>query len=928
MHFKNLRKSFAILCFLGSAASLQAQQIDETYNQKIKEATTDPRFLPSSVLDLVNDPKIPSPLKQFGQIVGAPGTLHHTAEIYGYFQKLAQTSPNIVTEQIGTTEENRPIQMAVIANAATIKRLDHYKKQLALLADPRKVNPADVQKIVGDSKVVYFLNGGMHASETGSPEMLMELAYRLVTSQAEEIKAIRDNIIVIINPVSEPDGWDKMVDWYNRYTKKRTNFEDGMPASPPYWGKYVYHDNNRDGLQVSQAITKSIFKAYFDWHPTVMLDLHESVPLLYISTGTGPYSEAVDPVAIGEWQIMADHDMTTLAGQGLPGVFNWAFYDGWYPGYGIWVANNHNSVGRFYETYGNAGANTFMRDLANAKYAGDNATSREWYRPYPPTEKVYWSFRNNINYMQAGVLASLGYAATNGKLLLKNFYTKSFNNLNKAAKETPKAFVIGKDQRDPAAAAYLVNQLRMQGIEVHKAESGKNQGDYVVVLNQPYRNLAVSLLTKQNYPKEAKFPPYDAIAWTLQYLNGVTVTQQDTLKYDLADLKMLTADAKFEGKAEGDGSHYVLNYKAQNTVLSAAYWIKSQNTSAKTIVLDAKTSLEGRKDTLAQGGVLFTGITADQAKQMAAKFGFDLILTKTLPTVKQHEVSLPRVAIYHTWYQTQDEGWSRYTFEQRGIPYTSIHKDHLKKGNLRAQFDVILVPRVGGTGANFLHEVDAKFGPMPYTKTAEFPAHGTPSSTDDMTGGPGFEGVAELKKFVDAGGVLITLDNSSSIMSDLGIVRELKRYESPTLFHPGSIVQVKARNRNHPIMYGYPEVFHVFKGQGALLQTEKRDRDMMLMQYGTKPLKEEEEYKGLVMGMPDKKEVKDAKPATSKPEPPYVLSGMVRNEQTIIGHGGIFNVPVGKGQVVAFTFDPLHRYLNHHDAPMLWNAILNWNALR
>ncbi len=264
MHFRQLRKSFAILCFLGSAALLQAQQIDETYNQKIKEATTDPRFLPSSVLDLVSDPKIPSPLKQFGQIVGAPGTLHHTAEIYGYFQKLAQTSPNIVTEQIGTTEENRPIQMAIIANAATIKRLDHYKKQLALLADPRKVNPADVQKIVGDSKVVYFLNGGMHASETGSPEMLMELAYRLVTSQAEEIKAIRDNIIVIINPVSEPDGWDKMVDWYNRYTKKRKDFEDGMPASPPYWGKYVYHDNNRDGLQVSQAITKSIFKAYFD----------------------------------------------------------------------------------------------------------------------------------------------------------------------------------------------------------------------------------------------------------------------------------------------------------------------------------------------------------------------------------------------------------------------------------------------------------------------------------------------------------------------------------------------------------------------------------------------------------------------------------------------------------------------------------------
>lgn len=923
------KKSVTTLLLACATATLFAQQVDEAYNQKIKEFTTDTRFLPSSVLNLLADPKIPSPLKQFNQIIGAPGTLHRTEEIYSYFRKLAQTSTNIITQQVATTEEGRPIQIAVIANATTLKRLDHYKKQTALLADPRKVNPADLNAILGDSKVIYYINGGMHSTETGSPEMLMELAYRLITSQDDEIKAIRDNLIVVINPVSEPDGWDKMVDWYNRYTKKRTNFEDGMPASPPYWGKYVFHDNNRDGLQVSQAITKSIFKLYFDWHPTAMLDLHESVPLLYISTGTGPYSEAVDPVAIGEWQVMADHDMTSLAAQGLPGVFNWAFYDGWYPGYGIWVANNHNSVGRFYETFGNAGANTFLRDLSNAKFAGDNVTSREWYRPYPATEKVYWSYRNNINYMEAGVLASLGYAATNGKLLLKNFYQKSFNSLKKGLEGTPKAFVIGKNQRDPAMAAYLVNQLRTQGIEVHKAESGQNQGDYVVLLNQPYRNLAFSLLTKQNFPKEAKFPPYDDIAWTLQYLNGVTVTQQDTLKYELADLKMLTADAKFEGKIEGEGSHYVLNYKAQNTLLPAAYWAKSQNANAKTIVLDAKTPLEGRKDTLAQGAVVFTGISADQAKQLAAKFGFDLIPTKTIPSVKQHEVTLPKVAIYHTWYNTQDEGWARYTFEQRGIPYTSIHKDHLKKGNLRAQFDVILIPRINGAGSNFIHEVDSKFGPMPYTKTAEYPSHGFPDATDDMTGGPGFMGVAELKKFVEAGGVLIALDNSSSIMSDLGIARELRRYESPTLFHPGSIVQVKVRNRNHPILYGYPELFHIFKGQGALLQTEKRDRSMMLLQYGTKPLKEEEEYKGLIMGMPDRKEQKpDPKAGTPKPEPPYLLSGMVRNEQTLIGHGSIFNVPVGAGQVVAFTFDPLHRYLNHHDAPLLWNAILNWNALR
>ena len=917
---------------------LKAQQIDQTYNQKIREYTTDPRFLPASVLDLPDDPVVPSPLKHFGQITGTPGVLHHTTEIYGYFKKLAEASPNVSMQPVLMSEEGRPINLIVIGNEDAQKRLDHYKKQLALLADPRKVNPAGLNKILGDSKLVYYLNGGMHSPEMGSPEMLMELAYRLATSQNEEIKTIRDNIIVIINPISEPDGWDKQVDWYYRYSKNKKEFADGSP-SVPYWGKYTYHDNNRDGLQMSQAITKGLLKIYYEWHPVVSLDLHESVPLLYISTGTGPYNETIDPITIGEWQTMAHHDITSLAAQGLPGVFTWAFYDGWYPGYGLWVSNNHNSAGRFYETFGNAGANTYLRDLADQKYAGDPATSKEWYRPVPPTEKVYWSYRNNINYMEAGVLASLSYGATNGRLLIKNFYQKGLNNIRKGTEETPRAFVIPKTQRDPAMATYLVNQLRGQAIEVHKAETGPNAGDYVVLLNQPYRNFAVSLLTKQNYPKEAKFPPYDDIAWTLGYLYGVDVKAQDSVKYAPTDLKLLANDVQYAGNTArsdvsgrsdaSEGTNYVLNYKGQNTVLPAMYWAKSQGKTAKSVVLDEHTTLDGSKDTLVAGSVVFSGLNGEQAGKMAAQFGLDLRATKTNPSVRQHEVSLPRVAIYHSWYNTQDEGWARYTFEQRGIPFTSIDKDDLKAGDLRKRFDVVLIPRMGGTAADFIHEIDKKYSPMPFTKTAEFPAHGFPDSTPDMTGGPGFDGINNLKSFVETGGVLVTLDNSSMLVAEAGITRALRTNTTATaagLFHPGSIVMAKSRS-NSPVLYGFPDTFPIFRGIGPLLQTAKYNRSMLLLQYGTKPLKDEEEYKGLVMGMPDKKVVKEPENKTPKKEDPYVLSGMVRNEQAIIGHGAVFNVPVGAGRVIAFTFDPLHRFLNHHDAPMVWNVLINWNNL-
>ncbi len=909
--------------FLAFNTPLSAQKIDDVYNQKIKEFTTDARFLPSSVLNLTDDATIPSPLKFFGSIIGAEGVMHHTAEIYGYYKKLAETSSNITIQQIGTTEEGRALNVVVIGNDDAMKNLVQYKNKMATLADPRKATSMNVNDLIKTTKPIFYLNAGLHSPEMGSPEMLMELSYRLLTSNDDNIKKIRENVIVVINPVAEPDGRDKQVDWYYRYTKVRKEFDDGYPRASPYWGKYIYHDNNRDGIQVSQALTKAIFSAYYDWHPLVMLDLHESVPLIYMSTGTGPYNETIDPITIGEWQVMANHDITSLAAQGLPGAFDWAFYDGWYPGYGIWIANNHNSVGRFYETFGNAGANTYMRDLSNDKYAGDAVTSREWYRPDPATPMVNWSSRNNINYMEAGVIAALSYSADNASMLLHNFYQKGLNNIKRGNAEKPRAFVIPDNQRDPNMAAHLVNQLRKQQIEVHKVD-GKNE--YVVLLDQPYRNLAVTLLSKQNFSKDAKFPPYDDIAWTMGLLYGVDVKAEDSVKYDKSKLKMLTDDVKYAGKTSGSGGNYMINYKGQNNVLPALYWLKSENKNATVNIIDSKINVD--KDTFATGSIVLNGLTGDQAKNLASKFGLDLVQTlQATSPAKQHAINLPRVAIYHTWYSTQDEGWSRFTFEQMGIPYTSIQKDDLKKGGLRARFDVILVPRAGGSANDFINEIDKKYGPMPFTKTAEFPSHGSPDATDDMTGGPGFEGMQQLSQFANEGGVIISLDNSSNILATAGITKDLQTVDAAGLFHPGSIVNVKVRQPENPILYGFPEVFPIFRGNGPLLQVRKYNRDMLLLQYGTKPLKDEEKYMGPIMGMPDKKETPETKTAEKK-ETPYLISGMVRNEQNIIGHGAIFSVPVGSGKLIAFTFDPLHRYLNLHDAPLVWNTLMNWEYLK
>lgn len=159
------------LCLVCKSLTSHSQNIDESSNRKIKEYTTDPKFLPASVLNLVEDARVPSPLKHFGDIIGAPGVMHRTTEIYGYYKKLAEASPYITMQQVGTTEEGRAINLVVIGSGDAVKRAQQTKQQLALLADPRKIDAADLDRIVNTTKPVFYLNAGLHSPEMGSPEI-------------------------------------------------------------------------------------------------------------------------------------------------------------------------------------------------------------------------------------------------------------------------------------------------------------------------------------------------------------------------------------------------------------------------------------------------------------------------------------------------------------------------------------------------------------------------------------------------------------------------------------------------------------------------------------------------------------------------------------------------------------------------------------
>ena len=327
---------------VGADDSIAAQrgpdQVDVESTRRVRQYTTDPSFLTTWVDYVPESETVPSPRDFLGYVVGTPNRLTAPDRINEYFRELAETTDRVAVFSMGRSHGGREMIIAAIADADVLARLDGVKAANHALADPRRTARPEAARIAATTPVTYWLTAGLHSPETGPPEMVMELAYRLAVSEQPHIREIRGNVVTLISPVLEMDGRARMVDWYDRYLTEVTERQDSPPGMAPYWGDYTAHDNNRDGLQVSQPLTRNYTETYHEFLPTVSLDLHESVPLLYTSMGTGPYNDTIDPITVTEWQWLSSYDVSQATKLGLRGVWTWGFYTGWYPGYLLCLA--------------------------------------------------------------------------------------------------------------------------------------------------------------------------------------------------------------------------------------------------------------------------------------------------------------------------------------------------------------------------------------------------------------------------------------------------------------------------------------------------------------------------------------------------------------------------------------------------------------
>jgi hypothetical protein len=896
--------------------------------EAIAAATGDPRYLSPWVSYLPESATVPSPLSYLGRIAGAPGELAGTEKAHGYCRALAAASPRVKAFTLGHSEEGREIVMVAVADEAGIRDLERLRAATAALADPRVTDRAAAEMLIGGARPIYYLNAALHSDETGSTEAMLELAYRLAVSEQPMIQRIREQLVVLINPVSNPDGRDKMVDWFYRYLKGKTDFANLPRQSPPYWSKYTFVDINRDSHQQTHETTRAVNRMYFDWHPTVVHDLHEGMPMMMSWNGTGPYNPNIDPITYTEFLELSFHEVETMTAMGMPGVSTWNFGEAFSHFYLDSVGMNHNSIGRGYETWGNGSAETMQRTIEP-----DDAT-REWWRPLPPTSgEVTWSARDNLNYQETGALAALDYSARNAKEMLRNFHKKGWDSWQKGMNEAPYAFLIPEDQGDRARVAAMVKLLLGQHIEVGRATSAITvkegtfpPGTYVVRLDQPYRNYAVDLLTPQHYPKDSR-EPYDDVSWELPAHYHLRAVATADVAVRSALLSPLQETPQPTGHVEGRGPIFLLKDTGQEGLLAARYRLATFTIeiAEHSFKVDGSDFPAGSWILPSQDGL------ANAVSKIASELGLDFVGVTAPPDVARHAEKTARIGVWVPWADTDSIGWVRYSLDQRKVPYRYLRDEDIRGGAWREQIDVLLYGHVDLELAEQIHGLPKEWGRMPFKKTPQTPSFGTPAESDDITGGIGWEGLEQIQKFVEDGGLMVTLGSGSMLPLEGGIVRGVRRSsggvprstqgggtassaaaQNAEARTPGAHVRVTFDRPDSPLAYGYPSRTWVFRQNFALYDLPRK---WLRMAYCTTCLDGPEDRSTMVMEWGDREGT------------PFVVSGQAWGEGKLIGRPALLDMPVRHGHVVIFNFNPLHRDLNRGDQRLVWNAILNWEAI-
>jgi len=847
-------------------------------------------LLPAAYLNA----QVPHPKEVFGFTPGDDYQLATYQQMLEYYRKLAAASERVELREIGKSVLGKPLLLLFISSEENLRQLDKWRGISEQLARAR-IDEATAQNLAQNGKAVVWIDGGLHATEVAGAQMTPLLAHRVATEETPEMQHIRQEVILMLMPVMNPDGLNIVADWYKK--NRGTPYETTRP--PWLYHHYVGHDNNRDwfmnNMPESRAVTELL---YNQWYPQIVYNHHQTGPSwtrIFIPPFADPVNPNIHPGVTTGVNMLGTAMANRYAMKKMPGAVSGVIYSMWWNGGMRTVPYFHNMIGILTETSHATPTPRFYdpdslpRAIAARRGGGHPTNGTNIFYPYPWKGGMS-TFSQPVAYMITASMAVLRTAADLRQQWLYNIYR-----MGRDAIETPGtyAYLIPHQQANRVEAYNLVNILRLGGIEIQQASqafsaNGKEYaaGTFVIPTAQAFRPYLTDLMEKQQYPNRRRSPngppepPYDLAGWTLPMQMGVEVIKADSAF--AFEGETLRADVQpAPGSVTGrSGFGYVLNHQDNNSVLAVNRLLKA---GAK--VSWAADAFEAQKTEFEAGSYVLE-CSQEQAARLAEELGLHLHGLRRKPKTELLTLSPARIGLYKSWVANMDEGWTRWLLKSYEFEVDTLHDEDIRTADLSVYHAIILPHQ---RASSILHGHAPNTMPEPYT------------------GGMGLEGALALKDYVETGGTLLALDAASDFaIEQFGLpLRDVTAGVSPnSFFIPGSLVRITL-NQAHPLAYGMPQETAASFVRSRAFQ----------------PLRLSRKGEGGWADIPEAPRA-DVEIVARYATDDLLMSGWAMGEKRYLANkAAVVRVPFGKGDVILFGFRTQFRGQSRATYKLLFNAL-------
>jgi hypothetical protein len=882
--------AFALAPAVGTAQQSGADQDRQQDRQSAVPRSATPALAPAPA---PVPGGVPHPAHVFGFHPGDDYELADLAQLEDYYGQLAAASPRVQRIEIGRTFRDNPIHLVFISSEENLGQLDRWRDIARRLARAHDVDEAEARRLAEEGKAIVWIDNGLHSTEVAHAQHGPLLAWYLATDESAETRRIRDDVVLLLVPQMNPDGHEVVVNWYRE--NLGTDWETTGP--PEVYHEYVGHDINRDWFMFrqneSQAIAKQVYET---WYPQIVFNHHQTAPFparIFIPPFADPVNPHIPPLVVRGVNMVGEHMAKRLEERQMPGVVSRMSFTMWWNGGMRTAPYFHNMVGLLSEV-GHASATPQYHDperLPEAFGSGSHRISAQEPSVYyaNPWEGGWATLADAVAYHFESSLGALDIGSRLREDWLFNIWRMGTWQIEAGQEGGPFAYVVDLgSQRDAGEAVELLNVLRRGGVEVHRATApfraeGPDgareypEGTYIAYAGQAFRAHLMDLLERHDHPNREQYPggppepPYGGLSgWTISMAMGVDVHRVETpfeARAEAVDIVPVPAprfaDAEWGWALPATRNDSRL---AVNRLLAAGAAVHRNHAATPELgELGAPGAFLVEK-----GG----GATPEFMRSLTESLGLAPAGLASAPTqaISAGEVErlrAPRLGLYMPWTANMDEGWTRYVLRE-----FEFQVDTLRNADIRGDlsgYDVILFADQGaGSIVN---------------------GHSEGSRPPGFTGGVGNEGMASLRRWVEAGGTLVAFDGASDFAIqalNLPVRNATAGLSNSEFFIPGSLLRTDF-DTSHPVAFGMPDEGAAFFQGSRGFEVTDPARATVVASYATSDL--------LMSG--------------------WELGG----DAHLAGRAAVVHAPVGSGSAVIIGFRPQFRAQPTGTYKLFFNAI-------